>query len=137
MVEGHFKEQLLDKLIVRLQMANEGGRLYRITPPLLSTKQYQGLVPSWCQLRQRARSWRCFSNFPGQGGRPLRRRRVLVVPVELEPVGQVPEIPNVVLENEDDLLHGRDALVRLASPVKVVDRSAKVLEKKCPISRLK
>ena len=67
----------------------------------------------------------------------MRRRRVLVVPVELEPVRQVPEVSDVVLENEDDLLHGRDALIRLASPVKVVDRSAKVLEKKCPITRLK
>ena len=32
-----------------------------------------------------------------------------------------PEVPNVVLEDEDDLFDGGDALVGLAGPVQIVD----------------
>ena len=47
-----------------------------------------------------------------------------------------PEVPHVVLEDEDDFLRAWDAVVGLASGVEVVDGATQVLEKERPIARL-
>ena len=47
-----------------------------------------------------------------------------------------PEVPDVVLEDEDDFLRARDTVVCLASGVEVVDGAPQVLEEECPIARL-
>jgi hypothetical protein len=57
--------------------------------------------------------------------------------IALTPISQVLEVSDVVLEDEDDLLDGRDALVGLAGPVQVVDGATKVFEEKGPVARLK
>ena len=63
----------------------------------------------------------------------LRRRGIFVLKLELEPVGEIPEVSDVVLEDEDNLLGGGDALVPLAGPVKVVHCPADIFKQKCPI----
>ncbi len=67
----------------------------------------------------------------------MRRRRALILAIELQPIGQVSEVSGVVLDDQDHLLHGWDAFVGLAGPVQVVDGATEILEQKCPISSLK
>ena len=64
----------------------------------------------------------------------LRRRSVLILKLEFEPVCQVSEVSDIVLEHQDDLFGGRDALVALAGSIQVVHCPTNVLEKKGPIS---
>ena len=64
----------------------------------------------------------------------LRRRSVLILKLEFEPVCQVSEVPDIVLEHQDDLFGGRDALVALAGSIQVVHCPTNVLEKEGPIS---
>ena len=70
----------------------------------------------------------------GDRNTDLRRRSVLILKLEFEPVCQVSEVPDIVLEHQDDLFGGRDALVTLASSIQVVHCPTNVLEKEGPIS---
>ena len=70
----------------------------------------------------------------GDRNTDLRRRSVLILKLEFEPVCQVSEVPDIVLEHQDDLFGGRDALVALAGSIQVVHCPANVLEKEGPIS---
>ena len=62
----------------------------------------------------------------------LRRRSVLILKLEFEPVCQVSEVPDIVLEHQDDLFGGQHARVALASLIQVVHCPTNVLEKEGP-----
>ena len=74
------------------------------------------------------------SGMRGDRNTDLRRRSVLILKLEFEPVCQVSEVPDIVLEHQDDLFGGRDALVALAGSIQVVHCPTNVLEKEGLIS---